>query len=105
MYEFVNGTGSTDNNLFILENSKLYTNTLFNYRVKNSYSIRLKTMDDTNLSVEQVLLLNVILPYSTNVQITTLLGHIIWDTCFWKSINVSNCNTTHKWTSYRCSFK
>jgi surface protein len=105
MYEFVSGTGSTDNNLFILENGKLYTNTLFNYRVKNSYSIRLKTTDDTNLSVEQVLLLNVILPYSTNVQITTLLGRITWDTCFWKSINVSNCNTTHKWTSYRCSFK
>ena len=73
-YQFVSGTGSTDNNLFIIDNDKLYTNTLFNYRTKNSYSIRLKSTDNTNLSVEHVLILNVIIPYSTNTQISTLLG-------------------------------
>ena len=74
IYRFVSGTGSTDNQLFIMDNGKLYTNTLFNYRVKNSYSIRLQSTDATNLSVEQVLILKVIIPYSPDSQITTLVG-------------------------------
>ena len=73
-YQVVNGTGSTDNNLFIIDNDKLYTNTLFNYKTKNIYSIRLKSTDNTNLSVECVIILNVIIPYSTDTQISTLLG-------------------------------
>ena len=73
-YQFVTGTGSMDNTLFTLENGKLYTNTLFNYRNKNSYSIRLKSTDNTNLSVECILILNVIIPYSPDSQITTLIG-------------------------------
>ena len=74
IYQFVNGSGSMDNQLFILDNGKLYTNTLFNYRTKNSYSIRLQSTDATNLSVEQVLILKVIIPYSPDTQITTLVG-------------------------------
>ena len=74
MYQFVSGSGSSDNQLFILDNGKLYTNTLFNYRTKNRYSIRLKSTDTTNLSIEQVLILKVIIPYSPDTQITTLVG-------------------------------
>ena len=74
IYQFVSGTGSTDNTLFILDNGKLYTNTLFNYRTKNNYSIRLKSTDNTNLSVEQALIFKVVIPYSTETYITTLLG-------------------------------
>ena len=74
IYQFVSGSGGSDNQLFIIENNKLYTNTLFSYRTKNNYSIRLKSTDVTNLSVEQVLILKVMIPYSSDTQITTLVG-------------------------------
>jgi surface protein len=74
IYQFVNGFGSSDNQLFILENNKLYTNTLFNYKTKNNYSIRLKSTDATNISVEQILVFKVVIPYSSDTQITTLVG-------------------------------
>jgi surface protein len=74
IYQFVSGPGSIDNQLFIIENNKLYTNTLFNYRTKNNYSIRLKSTDNTNLSVEQALIFKIVIPYSTETYINTLLG-------------------------------
>jgi surface protein len=74
IYQFVNGSGSSDNQLFILSNGKLYTNTIFNYKTKNRYSIRLQSTDATNLSVEQELIFKVVIPYSPDSQITTLVG-------------------------------
>lgn len=75
IYQFVNGPGSMDNQLFMLLNSKLYTNTLFNYRKKNSYSVRFKSTDNMNLTLERVLIFNIVVPYSSDIQITTLVGN------------------------------
>ena len=74
IYEFDIGSGSADNTLFILKNNKLYTNTLFNYITKNIYSIRLKSTDSYNQMIEKVFILKVVIPYSPNLHITTMVG-------------------------------
>ncbi len=52
---FVNGAGSTDNDSFTISNSNLLAAISFDYEVKNSYSIRVKTTDQGGLSFEKVL--------------------------------------------------
>ena len=74
IYQFVSGSGSADNTLFILKNNKLYTNTLFNYITKNIYSIRLKSTDSYNRSIQQIFILKIVIPYSPNLHITTMVG-------------------------------
>ncbi|MFN7734230.1 MAG: cadherin domain-containing protein [Pirellula sp.] len=58
-YEFVSGTGSDDNQLFTIAGDKLKTAQVFDFFVKNNYSIRIKTTDLGGLSTEQVVAVNV----------------------------------------------
>lgn len=52
-YSLINGTGSLDNNRFIIRNDSLLTNFPFNFESKSSFSIRIKTTDNGALSFEK----------------------------------------------------
>ncbi|NBV14866.1 MAG: hypothetical protein EBS07_12505 [Sphingobacteriia bacterium] len=67
--------GSTDNSSFRIENGVLYAATTFNYKTKNSYSIRVKSTDNTGLSVENAILLNVVLPTAVSFEISGIIGN------------------------------
>jgi hypothetical protein len=58
-YSLVAGTGSTDNSSFVVSGSTLETAAAFNYEVKNSYSIRVRTTDAGGLWYEQTFTLTV----------------------------------------------
>jgi hypothetical protein len=51
--------GGVDNALFQISGSTLLTNAIFNYEAKNSYSIRVRVTDHTNLSYEQNLTITI----------------------------------------------
>lgn len=53
-YTLVSGTGSTDNASFTISGNQLLTNAVFNYEVKTSYSIRVRTTDQGGLFYEKV---------------------------------------------------
>jgi hypothetical protein len=73
-YQFVSGVGSDDNLSFTIENDVLYTTTTFNYNTKNTYSIRVKTTDSSGLSVENPILLQVVLPTAGSFETSSLVG-------------------------------
>jgi O-glycosyl hydrolase len=52
-YALVGGAGSTDNGSFTITNNTLYTTVSFNYEVKNSYSIRIRSTDQGGLYFEE----------------------------------------------------
>ena len=52
-YSLVTGTGSTDNVSFSISGGQLRTAAVFNYEVKSSYSIRVRTTDAGGLFVEK----------------------------------------------------
>lgn len=52
-YDLVAGTGSTDNNSFILVNGQLLTASSFNFEARNTYSIRVRSTDQGGLTFEQ----------------------------------------------------
>ena len=52
-YSLVTGEGATDNSLFTITNNQLKTNFVFDFEIKNSYSIRVKTTDQGGLSFEK----------------------------------------------------
>ena len=58
-YSLVSGTGSTDNGSFTISGSSLKTAASFNYEVKSSYSIRVRTTDQGGLSSEKVFTISV----------------------------------------------
>ena len=54
-YALVTGEGSTDNSAFeIDENGQLLVNASFDYETKSTYSLRVRTTDQGNLSTEKV---------------------------------------------------
>jgi glucuronoarabinoxylan endo-1,4-beta-xylanase len=53
-YSLVSGTGSTDNNSFTVAGNTLQTAATFDYETKNSYSIRVRSTDQTGLFTEKV---------------------------------------------------
>ncbi|HEY9698799.1 MAG TPA: cadherin domain-containing protein [Trichocoleus sp.] len=61
-YSLVSGTGSTDNSAFTIDpaTGQLKLNTTSDYSSQNSYSIRVKTTDSTNLSFEKVFTISVL---------------------------------------------
>ncbi|MDJ0843582.1 MAG: Calx-beta domain-containing protein, partial [Crocosphaera sp.] len=59
-YSLVPGIGATDNSLFTIINDQLRTNAILDYETKNSYSIRLRTTDETGLFYEKVLEVNLL---------------------------------------------
>ncbi|MBD2447114.1 DUF4347 domain-containing protein [Nostoc sp. FACHB-152] len=58
-YSLVSGTGSTDNNLFTINGNQLQFNTSPNFEAKSSYSIRIRTTDQTNSSYEKAFTINI----------------------------------------------
>jgi hypothetical protein len=73
-YQFVSGAGSDDNSSFMSENDVLYTATIFNYKTKNSYSIRVKSTDSSALSVENPILLYIVIPTANSFETSGLVG-------------------------------
>jgi len=73
-YQFASGAGSADNSSFTIEGNILYTSTALNYNTKNTYSIRVKTTDSSGLSVENPILLYVILPTAGSFETSGLVG-------------------------------
>jgi glucuronoarabinoxylan endo-1,4-beta-xylanase len=58
-YSLVSGTGSADNSLFTITNNTLYTAASFNYEVKSSYSIRVRSTDQGGLYFEKAFTITV----------------------------------------------
>ena len=52
-YQLIAGSGGTDNALFQVVGNTLKTKTLFNYEVKNSYTIRVRVTDNNDLTFEK----------------------------------------------------
>ncbi len=52
-YGLVSGTGSNNNASFRISNDSLYSNAVFNYETKPSYTIRIRTTDNGSLSFEK----------------------------------------------------
>ena len=59
-YTFLSGTGSTDNSLFTIEGNQLKTTISFDFEIKNSYSVRIRTTDAGGLSYEKVISITVL---------------------------------------------
>ena len=58
-YTLVSGTGSSDNGVFNISNTKLLTSASFNYETKSSYSIRVRSTDQGGLYYEKVITVSV----------------------------------------------
>jgi len=58
-YALVSGTGSDDNISFTISSNKLFTAASFNYELKNTYSIRVRSTDQRGLSFEKVFTISV----------------------------------------------
>ncbi|CFX14665.1 Cadherin [Syntrophomonas zehnderi OL-4] len=58
-YSMVSGTGDDDNGGFSIAGNELKTNTTFDYAVKNSYSIRIKSTDNGGVSVEKAFTIHI----------------------------------------------
>lgn len=52
-YSLVNGTGSTDNSLFVIQGNELRTNRVFNFEEQQQYSIRVQTNDGNGGTIEK----------------------------------------------------
>ncbi|MDQ1713087.1 MAG: large repetitive protein [Frankiaceae bacterium] len=59
-YTLVTGAGSADNTSFNFNGAALRTSAVFNYEVKSSYSIRVKSADQGGLSVEKEFTITVV---------------------------------------------
>ena len=59
-YSLVAGTGSGDNGSFSISGSNLLTAAMFNYEVKNNYSIRVQSADQSGLSTQKVFAINIL---------------------------------------------
>ena len=69
-YNLVTGTGSTDNAFFTITGNQLKTNAVFDFETKNSYSIRVKTTDQSGLSYQKQLTIGI----NDVVENTTITG-------------------------------
>ncbi|MFA5916985.1 MAG: hypothetical protein WC850_01975 [Candidatus Gracilibacteria bacterium] len=52
-YTFIAGTGSNDNGVFTISGSTLTTNFIADYETKNTYSIRVESLDSLGFSIEK----------------------------------------------------
>ena len=59
IYSLVNGTGSTNNSSFSIVNNQLRINNTPDFETQNSYSVRVRTTDQSGLSYEKSLTINV----------------------------------------------
>lgn len=59
-YSLVEGLGDNDNSKFTIYSNKLLCNTTFDYAMQKVYSIRVKSTDESNQSIEKVFLIHVV---------------------------------------------
>ena len=59
-YELVAGDGSSDNSFFTLTSDELRTAVTFDYEIKQSYSLRVRTTDQGGLSFERPFIISVL---------------------------------------------
>ncbi|MBD2141411.1 DUF4347 domain-containing protein [Anabaena sp. FACHB-1250] len=78
-YSLVTGNGATDNSLFTISNNQLTTNAVFDFETKNSYSVRLRTTDQSGLSFEKQLTIGVTDLNETPTNLTTTAQQDIID--------------------------
>jgi hypothetical protein len=72
-YKLVSGEGSTDNKSFkIADTNGLYTAVDINILTQSIYSIRIRSTDTIGLSVEQILVLTVLIPIQYEPVLSTL---------------------------------
>ncbi|MFM6129345.1 MAG: cadherin domain-containing protein, partial [Sphaerospermopsis kisseleviana] len=66
-YRLISGVGATDNALFTIQNDQLKTNAIFDYETKNTYNIRIRTLDQGRAIYEKALTINIgdLLEYTT----------------------------------------
>jgi hypothetical protein len=104
-YSLVSGTGSTDNASFTISGSSLRSNVMFNYELKNSYSISVRSTDSGGLYYDKVFTISVInvdeVPpvavndsASTNEDTPVIINVIANDTDADGTINVTTVNVT-----------
>ncbi len=74
-YTLVAGTGSADNGSFAIVGNQLRTAAMFNFEVKNSYSIRVRSTDSGGLFVEEAFTITII-----NVPEAPIAGNDAFDT-------------------------
>jgi len=60
VYSFATGTGSADNNSFMVSNDSIYSQGVFDFETKNQYSIRVKTTLANNMFIEKPILISVL---------------------------------------------
>src|SRR5690606_7550532 len=58
-YAFATGTGDVNNNLFTLRNDSVFSNAIFDYELKNTYSIRVQTTDNGGASLQKIITIQV----------------------------------------------
>ena len=75
-YEFVDGEGSNDNTSFTISNDKLMSAILFNYELKQTYSIRVRSTDSYGFSVVKILHIYVSIPIANGINISALVNKI-----------------------------
>jgi Ca2+-binding RTX toxin-like protein len=78
-YSLVTGDGATDNSLFTISGNQLRTNSVFDFETKNSYSVRLRTTDQSGLSFERQLTIGVTDLNETPTNLTTTAQQDIID--------------------------
>lgn len=59
-YTLVAGQGATDNALFSITDDQLFALSTFDFEVKSAYSIRVRSTDKDNLTIDKVLEVNII---------------------------------------------
>ena len=75
-YTLVSGTGSTDNDSFDIDGTSLKSAEVFNYEVKSSYSIRVRSTDQGGLFKEKVITISILnVTVSGTVSVTNPLCH------------------------------
>jgi hypothetical protein len=74
-YTLVSGTGSTDNESFMIDGTTLKTTESFDYEAKDSYSIRIQVTDSQNATYEEAFTISIINEDETPTAGSICLNH------------------------------
>lgn len=71
-YSLVSGKGSADNTSFLVRNDSLYSNEVFDFEKKNTYTIRTKTTLVNGMSTEKEFVISIVDVLSTGIALSNL---------------------------------